>query len=156
MRPPARRTRKTKRLRQDLNPQPQDSYSCALIPIELRSQTDFGFPILDFGKCLSNKSKSKIVNLKSKIELAEGRGLEPLDDCSPQLSRLLPHQFGLPSVKNVRSEGGKFIFSLFGNLQARSDLNGELRFWRPTFCRLKLRASENFRFAIADLRFFLF
>ena len=136
---------KSKRLRQDLNPQPQDSYSCALIPlsyeaikkrargfepptcsvetncsrsVELRPHLDLGFLISDLGF-----ANVLAANPKSEIEVWDMK--------KSHFSSLL----------------------LGGNWQARSDLNWKLRFWRPTFCQLKLRAHNDFGFGIADLGF---
>ncbi len=56
--------------------------------------------------------------------------------------------------KNVRREIKEITFFLRfgGNWQARSDLNGGLRFWRPTFCQLKTTRPRYFRFSIFDLQ----
>ena len=46
-----------------------------------------------------------------------------------------------------------FFFALWRkNWQARSDLNGELRFWRSTFCQLKLRTHFDCGFGTGGLR----
>ena len=103
------------RLRQDLNPQPQDSYSCALIP-------------------LSYKAVNKM--------LAEDAGFEPASDECAAVFRTAALPIRLISrEKNVRSEAKTFALCFrVGNWQARSDLNWKFRFWRPTFCQLKLSA----------------
>ena len=123
------------------------------------------------GDCgLRIEIKSAITNPKSEIELAEGTGLEPVCDSSRQFSGLLPHRFGLPSESFVRTAGVSGLVKLWSEergeeitfffarqkkiWQARSDLNWKLRFWRPTFCQLKLRTLViyDLQFAICDLQ----
>ena len=119
--------------------------------------------------CSVETNCSESVELHPRIIGGKQRTRTSMRVAARQFSGLLPDRFGLPSYlvkticvsgwlksKIVRCEVKEitFFFVRPGNIwQARSDLNWKLRFWRPAFCRLKLRAFKNSRFQISDSRF---
>ena len=80
--------------------------------------------------------------------MAEEAGLEPASDERDSFQDYCPNRLGISSAsKMVRCEAKTFALCSLLEIKIGRHapiLFGELRFWRLTFCQLKLRASGNF------------